>query len=251
MYAGLSTFVSAPVVADAWSGLSYRVVALTTFFGLLLGLRLGVTSLCKHQGAARALQATFGAYSAAGALLCAHLLLSGARIDPVSPNSVGERVVLAVILTAFMANAAAPYFGWKTEFSLTMFSNMRPDRWTHILAKQQPPRFASLAYITVESIEASPPLDEQIKTLRDGLPVRSLTNIQHWKFSPYYFHEALCLLCRSVTPAPAIRVIYTESGVRREVSDYAAEIMPNLPRGIQIVSEPYRLPANETRGHCA
>jgi hypothetical protein len=50
----------------------------------------------------------------------------------------------------FLLNATAPYFGWKYEFSLSMFSNMRPGVFRHVFVKWS--LIDASRYVSIDSI---------------------------------------------------------------------------------------------------
>jgi len=69
-------------------------------------------------------------------VLAVGLLMRGAETPRwlVTDGASGAPLAMSALLLGYLANGAAPYLGLKFDFSLAMFSNLRPDRWNHWLA---------------------------------------------------------------------------------------------------------------------
>lgn len=255
MYAGLAAFVP----PGAWPGLLRSLLALgwpALLCGLVLGLciggRFGVTSAFHHRRGGMALQAFFGVYSVA-ALGIGLLLLRGGPLPAAGAAGSGSAAngALAIVALAFLANGLCPYLGLKTEFSLAMFSNLRPSPWRHFLIRAPWRPFRLASYVQVERIEGLPERGRHKGGWMTDLVLTCLLKPQLWQYSSYFFHEGLKLVCRSASPTPVIRVVYLEGGERHEVEDYAGEVAARRPHYLRATLFPYKLPRDGSIPHCA
>jgi len=111
---------------DVPSGVVPLVMAILV--GAWIGFRFGNWRPYQHRRLAAAGQMAYGIVAIAA--------LEAATLAALSP---GERArpdlfdnpAALVIVSLFALNCATPYLGVKQAFSFAMFSNLRPDRWTH------------------------------------------------------------------------------------------------------------------------
>lgn len=255
MYAGLAAFVPPgawPALIRSLLSLGWPALLLGLALGLFIGGRFGVTSAFHHRRAGLALQLFFGVYSVA-ALAAGLILLRGGSLPAPGWESVGGwgKGLLALVGLAFLANGLSPYLGLKTEFSMAMFSNLRPEPWRHFVVRApwRPLRLAS--YVQVERIEGLPERGRHKGGWMADLVLTCLLKPQFWQYSSYFFHEGLRLVCRSAGPTPVIRVVYVERGERHEVADYAREMAARPPHYLRATLFPYKLPRDPSIPHCA
>ena len=78
-------------------------------------------------------------------------------------------------MLAFMANGMGPYIGWKQEFSFAMFSNLRPDRWTHFIVPKR--LFAVIPrYLEVIELAGADPIADGLQCMfENAFPFRDET----------------------------------------------------------------------------
>jgi hypothetical protein len=220
--------------------------------GLFIGGRFGVTSAFHYRRAGLALQWFFGVYSVA-ALGMGLILLRGGSLPASGWGGVGGwgKGLLALVGLAFLFNGLCPYLGLKTEFSLAMFSNLRPEPWRHFVVRTTWRPFGRASYVQVERIEGLPGRGRHKGGWMADLVLTCLLKPQLWQYSSYFFHEGLRLVCRSAGPTPVIQVVYVEQGERHEVADYAREMAARPPHYRRATLFPYKLPRDPSIPHCA
>jgi hypothetical protein len=261
MYAGLAAFLvpdSGPAVMAALHSLGGPALLLGLAVGLVLGGRFGVTSAFHYRRAGLLLQLFFGVYTIAVLAVCLALphpgfaatRFAGTRLH--SWRGAGEgAIVLALLGLAYLLNGLSPYLGLKTEFSLAMFSNLRPQPWRHFIVPAPWRPYPAANYIRVERIEGLPERGRHKGGWMADLVLTCLLKPEQWQYSAYFFHEGLKLVCRSAGPTPVIQVVYVERGERHEVTDYAREMAGRPPHYLRATLFPYRLPLDPSTPHCA
>ncbi len=252
MYAGLSAFVAPgdwPRLLASAFALSRTRMALYLLLGLYIGHRFGGYGF-KRRVPAYCHQLFFGVYFLAALAVSLALLHAGPLRATFAWGGPNQRALLLLLTSAFLLNGLAPYLGLKTNFSFAMFSNLRPDPWSHLL---WPARWRPLGagrYIRIESIEGLPDIagGDWGEVLTSAL--ERLGQPDQWQYTDYFFHEGLRLFCRTAQPTPIIRVVYMQGGRRHEVQDYAREMSERPPRLLRLGLFPYTLPLDPAVRHC-
>ena len=200
MYAGLVAFL--PIDAPGPAGelvfsLHGNLFALTLLLTLALVWSVTPRRASRHcpyvqRKPAWVIQFLFGALTA-WLLLLFHVY--GAR--PRAAVGPGWRdldspdlAIVAVLLGLFFLNGAGPYLGYKTEFSMAMFSNLRHEPWTHLLFPSSW-RLFHPRYWSVQEVRGLPdPADLD----GDGdalLAHQLLLKPRRLRFRAYFLDEAL------------------------------------------------------------
>lgn len=248
MYAGLTVFVPPgqwpALLHSTLHGISGGRLALLLGLGLYLGHRFGVYNY-KHRLPAYGHQLLFGIYFLAALLVCLTLLRGGPLPATFSWGGPAACGLLLLLTAAFLVNGLSPYLGLKTNFSLAMFSNLRPLPWHHLLWRAQWRPFRLDRYVQIESIEGLPTGEDALYSV-----LQKLEQPEQWLYSEYFFHEGLQRLCRTVSPPPVIRVIYTQSGQQFAVENYAEEAVARPPCYRRLGLFPYVLPRDPAARHC-
>jgi hypothetical protein len=257
MYAGLAAFIP----PEAWPRLAalaaapgWPLLAAGLILGAILGGRFGVSSIFRHRRPAFVLQLLFGIATvmALDAALLLGLLPAELRSMPAWPAlDTASRVTLVLAGLAFLLNGLAPYLGLKHEFSLAMFSNLRPQPWRHFLWPARWRLFRLASYVQVERIEGLPLRGRHKGGWFADVVLTCLMHPDQWLYSSTFFHEGLRLICRVTGPTPVIRVTYWEKGERHQVADYARERASRPPHYLRASLFPYRLPLDPEVPHCA
>jgi hypothetical protein len=255
MYAGLLLFlpeahtgvIFAGLKSLGWMGLTGCLIA-----GGLAGARFGITKIFHYRRGGLYLQILFGGYSAL-AILAAVQLFHVDQIPVVEWNnltSIGQGLVL-LVMSFYLLNGLMPYLGLKTEYSLAMFSNIRPVHWQHYLVRSPLLSFGEAGYIKIESLEGLP----SYEACQDSLPLKSILDsygyYQRWLYQHYYLHDSLALLCSQISPTPVIKLIYIRNGRRVVIEDYARDQATLESPRLQLLRYPYMLPADSSHAHCA
>jgi hypothetical protein len=254
MYAGLAAFIP----AHEWPGLittvfAHRAVTLVLFtlLGLCIGLRFGVWNGRGYRFPAVTLiqQMFFGVISVGGLAVGSALLHRGTL--PADAWEHQNRIgFLAVIGAGFLFNGLCPYLGLKTNFSLAMFSNLRPDRWCHLIIPASWVKFRLATYVEVLSIEGLPDLNDQDDYSPAMVAITAFKQSSTIKYSSYFFHEGVQLLCQIIGPTQPISITYIEGNIRNDVSDYAVSCLSHPPCYLKLGLFPYTLPLDPGARHC-
>lgn len=252
MYAGLSAFVAPDdwprLLASAFA-LSRTKMVLCLLLGLYIGHRFGGYAY-KRRLPAYCHQLFFGVYFLAALAVSLALLHGGPLRTPLAWGGPTQRALLLFLTLAYLLNGLGPYLGLKTNFSFAMFSNLRPDPWSHLLWRARWRPLGGGHYVRVELIEGLPDIagGEWGEALTPAL--ERLGQPDRWQYTDYFFHEGLRLLCRTARPTPVIRVVYTQDGRRHEVQDYAREASEHPPHPLRLGLFPYTLPLDPAVRHC-
>ena len=252
MYAGLSAFVAPAdwphVLASAFA-LSRIKLALCLLLGLYIGHRFGGYGY-KRRLPAYCHQLFFGVYFLAALAVSLTLLRGGPLRATFAWGSPVQCALLLLLTLAYLLNGLGPYLGFKTNFSFAMFSNLRPDPWSHLLWRARWRPLPGARYIRIETIEGLPDFSEGNwgDTMTPAL--ERLGQPGRWQYTDYFFHEGLRLLCRTAHPTPVIRVVYSEGGCRHETQDYAREAAAHPPHPLRLGLFPYTLPLDPAERHC-
>lgn len=153
----------------------------------------------------------------------------------------GARVaVLALLLGAFVVNCVSPYLGLKTEFSLAMFSNLRPAPWCHLVLPRPLRAFSGARYVVIDDVEglvapgAAP----------DAATARALSVLAAWRrvrYSTYLFGEVVEHVTRTAA-ARGLRVRYRVEDGAPQVLDGSRPVAADLGRPIRAHLFPALLP---------
>jgi hypothetical protein len=148
-----SMIMIACIAATAALPLHFDVItAAIAIAGALLGASFGNWRPYRHRAMARASHALFCS------IACAMLWTSLSVTHSASSLSFGRDEGMVIGMAAsllFLLNGLTPYLGHKTAFSFAMFSNIRPDNWTHIVVRRPLKAFAA-HYFLIESFENLP-----------------------------------------------------------------------------------------------
>jgi hypothetical protein len=131
-----------------------------------------------------------------------------------------------------------------------MFSNLRPDRWCHLFFPASWVKFRNAVYVEVLSIEGLPELTDKEEFAPANVTIKALKQASATKYSSYFFHEGMRLMCLINGPTQPLKVTYREEGVRTEVADYAAACAAQPPRYLKLGLFPYTLPLDTAARHC-
>jgi hypothetical protein len=201
----------------------------------------------RHRASAWVIQTAFAILTAGFLLVCFIWLASGTDVIAARHElSSVDNALLAVILVTFFLNGVTPYLGNKTEFSFAMFSNLRIEPWTHLLIPESWRIFRTPQYIEVHAIEGLPRQTEIAGNRPAELSLHVLSQCDKYRYSRYFFREALRALHMAVRPHPAIRVRYTELGRLREaqLSD-----LRTLGPCLQVTRFPFVMPKDPEARH--
>jgi hypothetical protein len=207
--------------------------AIAAVIGGAIGFKLGNWRWYAHQRVAATNHICFGALIATSWLVAFHHP-HGKLIVATTEHL---RLAAVVLLAAFAANCLSPYLGLKTAFSMTMFSNMRPDRWDHLIVHRPLRRFR-VNYITFDRPIAGLPMLAQFS--RDAQLRRALSELhltRSHKYSPLFVRETLRLLKQEgcFLPESADGVVGIDSGASGGV-DRALFFFPHvLPQATSAV----------------
>ena len=254
MFAGLAAFIPDEAWAHSVSPLFSAgglASVLFVLLGLMIGFRFGVWNGRGYRLPMLALvqQMCFGAVSVA-ALRVGAILLAHGPLPSGGGESRTRLLLLTVVGAGFLLNGLCPYLGIKTNFSMAMFSNLRPDRWCHFVVPKSWRRFTLAAYVQVLHMEGLPDEGEQEEWSDVDITLKAFKQWESLKFSMYFFHEGMRLLARTAGPEQRMRVVYSEGDVKNDIQDYAAEVASHPPRYLKLGLFPYTLPLDCGERHC-
>src|SRR6185369_3081980 len=109
-------------------------------------------------------------------------------------------LVLSVLLLLFALNALSPFYCSKTEFSLAMFSNLRPDRWSHFVVKQPDRQLRNNEYVEILRMHGIPKLSDCYRASLTYKLVRAFTPYEGRKYLKYYLVESIKNLENQLPP---------------------------------------------------
>lgn len=129
MIAGLMSYF--PDISLIYLIENSQILVIYLIIGALIGYILGDHGVYKWSYLSRINHILFATISI---FLMSHLIQANAlavnlKIAAFDLNS----ITFVSIVVAFILNGLAPYIGYKFDFSLAMFSNLRPDRWNHYI----------------------------------------------------------------------------------------------------------------------
>lgn len=157
MISALTTFADADfsTLVRQPTAINWIAVMVITIAGILLGLAFGNHRPYRLKALSTANHALFGVVISGAACSCVALMF----LD--NPTQGGQFAIAVGGVTILVAtgclamlpvvSAMAPYLGLKYDFSYSMFSNLRPDFWTHIVVKRNRP-LRKIDYFSVRYI---------------------------------------------------------------------------------------------------
>ena len=247
MLCGLSAFwEEPPSLAEffAHGGLAVRWITACAVGGVfvLATARWGLRQLYSHRRLAYAEYAIFGVLvGSALALYCLG--------RPACYASVRSRWdALGVGINLFFLNSASPYLGWKSEFSMAMFSGLRPDVDCHLVLKLNIRSRGAMAYVVVLSLSGLP----HATTEDDPVASWVFHELSQWresKFSYYFFKEAMLYLYHKVDPPVEIDVVYTDGTETFTISDYCKNYRSDPTPVVRMVLYPPSLSISPKDAH--
>src|SRR5258707_2936108 len=139
MCAGLTLFIPQTT-------LSITNILVSSVLGVWIAYRYSMWKAYTFRFSALMLHTVFG-------VLVVYLVMSaistiGIRLAAVHPERF-DWLAISTIFVVFALNALSPYYSSKTEFSLAMFRNLRPDRWSHFVLKEPPRRGSKTEYVEI------------------------------------------------------------------------------------------------------
>jgi hypothetical protein len=114
---------------------------------------------------------------------------AGNSFNDIHQEGVDWLVILVLLL--FALNAASPFYSSKTEFSLAMFSNVRPDRWAHLVVKQPHRRLRNNEYVEILRMQGIPELSSYSRASLTYKLVRAFKHYEGRKYLKYYLVESI------------------------------------------------------------
>ena len=204
-----------------------------------------------HQ-AARALQLSF--------VVAAVTLLAGCAVFFAGSGRFGAGVgwddlgavqarVLLVVWGLFLLNGLGPYLGLKTEFSFAMFSNLRSQPWSHLVFPAAWRPFGAARYVRIERIEGLPEREQLGGHVDAGVALNLLREHRKLQYTPYFFHEAIHLVCRTAVPAPTVRVRYAQGHEPAAEETFTASAAPRTNGHLRLNLFPFVMPLDPRAPH--
>jgi len=181
IYAGLTVFLP-PI------DLSLPAILIIGAIGAWLGFRFSMWKVYPIRKLALVLHLAFGA-------LTSYMIawtINAVGNSPVVFDSGGpDWLVILVLFLLFALNAASPFYSSKTEFSLAMFSNIRPDRWSHFVVKQSQRQLRSNEYVKILRMQGMPDLRNISRASLTYKLIRAFTPYEGRKYLKYYLVESI------------------------------------------------------------
>lgn len=181
MYAGLAAFLPT-------STLSFPALLIACVLGALIAFHYSMWKAYPLRKLALIIHAAFGALSV---YMFVWTVASAGNGLPVIHQQRLDWLVVSVVILLFALNALSPFYSSKTEFSLAMFSNVRPDRWCHFLIRQPHRRLRSNEYVEILRMEGMPKLSSCPRASLAYKLVRAFTPFEGRKYLKYYVLESI------------------------------------------------------------
>jgi hypothetical protein len=254
MYAGLAAFL--PVEMAGWSlepvlsrPAPVVLVACVLAIGavwLVTPRRAGPLCPYRYRNAAWVVQVGFGALTAWFVLEAAYAVTHG---TPVSIGDFGDGLglVLVPVLALYVLNGLAPYVGYKTEFSLAMFSSLRTRASNHLVFRERWRLLDGAQYLRLHAIEALPGLDAVAGDPAAEVALETLSKPEHFEYRPYFLFEAIRCLSRVSGRGQPISARVTFRGCEYDVMQGSAPA--GFPRWRRVNAFPFVLPLDEQARH--
>jgi hypothetical protein len=257
MYAGLLVFMPPAAFksgiafisggADGWlalGGLSAVIIAISWKW---TPRRAARHCPYRYRKPAWIIQTAFAFVTAVLLIICLNWIGRGTP-EPLAAGTLGgpATVILVVLLSAFFLNGISPYLGNKTEFSFAMFSNLRIEPWTHLIIPKSWRIFRTPQYIELHSIEGLPRREDLTGNRAAELSLHVLSQPDRYRYSRYFFREALRELCSAAYPHPTITICYTELGKSVEAR---LPGLDGLPPCLRVTRFPFVMPKDQQARH--
>lgn len=190
MMAGLTTFFF-PNDGLLYTHFSWIWIGIVILFGTLLGWQVGVWSVARNRILSCLIHILFGIEALLVLLWC---VMNSPNLSNFVLIPESHYFIWCSLYSVVLFNGISPYLGIKTGFSFIMFSNLRPDSWSHLFVKSPVLHFPIARYVEIKEIDL-PTLvrqnssDPMIQTILQDIDMR----FTH-KYSLYYLFEALTYL---------------------------------------------------------
>ena len=253
MYAGLAAFL--PVEMARWSldpALSWPVpVVLATCASVVAAVWLvtprRAAPLCPYRcrNAAWVVQVGFGLITAWFLLEAASVLRHGSPARGGDLDGLG--LALVPVLALYALNGVAPYLGYKSEFSLAMFSCLRARPSNHLLFRERWRLLDGAQYLRLHAIDALPGPEAVAGDPAAEVARAALSHPDRFEYRPYFLFEALDRLSRVSSDEQPISVRLAFHG--REYAVTRASAPAGFPRWRRVNAFPFVLPLDEQARH--
>jgi hypothetical protein len=180
MYAGLVVFLPPTT-------LSPQTLLIVCAVGGWVGFRYSMWKAYPIRRLALILHLVFGVIAVY--MVVQVIITAGNSVDDISQEGVDWLVISVLLL--FALNAASPFYSSKTEFSLAMFSNVRPDRWAHIVVKQPHRQLRNNEYVEILRMQGMPELSSCSRASLAYKLVRAFKPYEGRKYLKYYLVESI------------------------------------------------------------
>jgi hypothetical protein len=190
MYAGLTVFLPP-------ASLSLQTVLMASALGLWMGFRFTMWKAYPIRQLALVLHGVFGVITVH--MFAWTITTSGNGLGDIHQESL-DLLATSVVLLLFALNASSPFYSSKTEFSLAMFSNVRPDRWSHFLIRQPQRQLRNNEYVEILRMRGMPKLSNCPRASLAYKLVRAFTPYEGRKYLKYYLVESMKNLQNQLAP---------------------------------------------------
>jgi hypothetical protein len=191
MYAGLIVFLPPPSLSPA-------ILFIGCALGILVAYRFCMWKVYPLQKLALVVHAVFGVVTVY--MFIWTTVAAATDLHVSRPENVNW-LVIAVLFSLFALNAASPFYSSKTEFSLAMFSNVRPDRRSHLAFRQaQGHSLGADEYVQIVKMHGMPELSDCARLSMGYRLVRSFIPYEKRKYLKYYLVESLRNLQNQLAP---------------------------------------------------
>jgi hypothetical protein len=254
MYAGLAAFL--PLASHDWTTavrLSVDAPGALATAGLAAVLAVWLVTprnanrFCpyRHRNAAWIIQVGFGLLTAWLMLNAGNLVLRDSPAETLHVTTAS--LALCPVLAFYLVNGMSPYLGLKSEFSMAMFSNLRSNRWNHLVFRDRWRMRRDPDYIVVREIAGLPDAESVAKHPAGELARAALDRSATLQYSPYFFFESLGLVARLTPDAtPVLAQVRYRSREYTLVGEVRTTLVsPEFPKWRRITAFPFLLPVDE------
>ncbi|EAU66296.1 conserved hypothetical protein [Stigmatella aurantiaca DW4/3-1] len=257
MYAGLMAFVPEQALSGAIaqvSALPPLLIGTCCGFSLLVVWALTPRHANRHcpyvmRAPAWIIQLAFGAGTALLLLGIGTLSWRSLEVEGWKRLGALEQGLLFTLWTAFLVNGLGPYLGFKTEFSFAMFSNLRSEPWRHLLIPSSWRLFRGPDYVRIDHIEGLPPPSALQGDPGALLAHRVLSQPEAFRYSRYFFREALLRLSRVMSPGHPLRIRYVDRGETHVAEGIVPAKLPGHRGALSVNLFPFILPNDPEAPH--